>query len=73
VIRKISRDNCLPENFDKREQWHPFVGETGFFRPLRSFAEFFNIDKDTASTTDTATENFNKADEDGVTLPSHLS
>jgi len=69
LIRKLSRDRYLPENYDKREEWRPLVvEESTLFKPLRSFAEFFNVEsKDSASTqTEMVAEHFDKAEDQRV-------
>jgi hypothetical protein len=64
----------LPEDFDKREQWHGHVSESDFFRPLRSFAGFFKVEnQNTVSTSrEASTEQFQKVDEEVVTRPEHV-
>ncbi|KAK0648963.1 xanthine/uracil permease family protein-like protein [Cercophora newfieldiana] len=73
VIEKLSRGRLLPDDFDKREQWHGHVSETDFFRPLRSFAGFFKVEKHAVSTSvEVSTERFQKVDEETVTPPEHV-
>ncbi len=72
AIRKISRGTLLPEDFDKREQWYGSISDTDFFRPLRSIPEFFKVDNQNATPVGTATEQFQKVDEESVARPGHM-